>query len=252
MCGRYVLIDGKIIFAVSAQLQTWKNEGRDFDILPKYDARPTNLMPVVAQRDNAFQVMLMRWGLVPHWSKDGKTEFTTFNAKCETLHTSKLYAPYFKAARCLVPASGFFEWKKYTMETTVKGKVKSVEQKQKMYISMKDSSPFMMAGLFSVWKKPDGEEYPTYTIITTTPNEVTKEIHDRMPVILEPKNYEVWLDRGMNDTEFLKTLLVPYPAEKMKAFPVMNKSDESPEMIERIEFEIPAPAEVAKVTKKIL
>lgn len=252
MCGRYVLIDGKIIFAVSAQLQTWRNEGKDFDILPKYDARPTNLMPVVAQRDNKTQVMLMRWGLVPHWSKDGKTEFTTFNAKCETLHTSKLYAPYFKAARCLVPASGFFEWKKYTIETTVKGKTKSVEQKQKMYISMKNDEPFMMAGLFSVWKKPDGEEYPTYTIITTTPNDVTKEIHDRMPVILDKQHYEMWLERGMNDLDLLRTLLVPYPAEKMKAFPVLNKSEESAAMIERIEFEIPSVSDVAKVTKKII
>ncbi len=252
MCGRYVLIDGKIIFAVSAQLQTWRNEGKDFDILPKYDARPTNLMPVVAQRENISQVILMRWGLVPHWSKDGKTEFTTFNAKSETLQTSKLYAPYFKAARCLIPASGFFEWKKYNVDVMVKGKQKRVEQKQKMYISMIDDSPFMMAGLFSVWKKPDGEEFPTYTVITTTPNDVTKEIHDRMPVILDSKNYGTWLERGMNDIEFLQTLLVPYPASKMKAFPVMNKSEDSAEMIERIEFELPAPAEVAKVTKKIL
>ena len=251
MCGRYVLIDGKIIFAVSAQLQTWRNEGREFDVLPKYDARPTNLMPVVVQRDGRYQVQLMRWGLVPHWSKDGKTEFSTFNAKSETLHTSKLFAPYFKSARCLVPADGFFEWKKYTVETELRGKIKTAEQKQKMFISMKSRSPFMMAGLFSVWKKDDGEEYPTYTIITTTSNELLSEIHERMPVILDQKNYDMWLDRGLNDIDFLKTLLAPYPAEKMTAFPVTNKSEESPTMIEKIEFEVPGTHDLMKVTTPI-
>lgn len=252
MCGRYVLIDGKVIFAVSAQLQTWRNQGKEFDILPRYDARPTNMMPVVAQRDGKYLVQMMRWGLVPHWSKEGKTEFSTFNAKSETLHTSKLFAPYFKSARCLIPADGFFEWKKYTVETTVNGKVKTVEKKQKMFIAMKDRSPFMMAGLFSVWKNPAGEEFPTYTIITTAANETLSEIHERMPVILEQKQYEVWLDRGMNDVEFLRTLLVPYPAQKMIAFPVTNKSEESPEMIEKIEFEVPSAPALMKATKPIV
>jgi putative SOS response-associated peptidase YedK len=251
MCGRYVLIDGKIMFAVMAQLQTWRNEGREFDILPKYDARPTNLMPIVAQRNNEIQIHLMRWGLVPHWSKDGKSEFSTFNARSETLETSKLFGPYFKSARCLVPADGFFEWKKYSLQTEVNGKPKTVDQKQKMFISMKDRSSFMMAGLFSIWKKEDGEEFPTYTIITTTANELIAEIHDRMPVILEQKNYEVWLDRGMNDVDFLKTLLIPFSASKMKAHAVTNKSNESPEMIEKIEFEVPAAPQLLKATKQL-
>jgi putative SOS response-associated peptidase YedK len=251
MCGRYVLIDGKIIFAVSAQLQTWRNEGKDFDLLPRYDARPMNLMPVVAQRGKQYQVQMMRWGLVPHWSKDGKTEFSTFNAKAETLHSSKLFAPYFKAARCLIPADGFFEWKRYLAETLVRGKPKMKEQKQKMFIRMKDRTPFMMAGLFSVWKNGAGEEFPTYTIITTTPNELVAEIHDRMPVILDPKDYEVWLNREVNDLGFLQTLLVPYPSANMTAFPVKNASEESPAMIERIEFEIPAAPDLMKATAPI-
>lgn len=251
MCGRYILIDGRVMFAVSAQLQTWRNEGKVFDVLPKYDARPTNLMPVVAQRGNETVVQLMRWGLVPHWSKDGKTEFSTFNAKSETLHTSKLYAPYYKSARCLIPADGFFEWKKYTVKMVVKGKSKTVEQKQKMFIAMKDRSTFMMAGLFSVWRKPDGEEFPTYTIITTSPNELLADIHDRMPVIFDPKHYPLWLDRGMNDIEQLKTLLVPYPASAMTAFPVTNKGEESPKMIEKIEYQSPTAANLMKATRPV-
>jgi putative SOS response-associated peptidase YedK len=252
MCGRYVLVDGKIIFAVSAQLQTWRNEGKEFQVLPKYDARPTNQMPVVCQRDGKYAVEMMRWTLVPHWSKDGKMQFTTFNAKAETLESSKLFAPYFKSARCLVPASGFFEWMKYTVEEEVKGKKRSVERKQKMYIGMKDGSPFMMAGLFSVWKDAMGEEHPTYTIITTEPNELLAGIHNRMPVILHPKEYEVWLNRDMHDTAFLKTLLVPYPADKMHAYPVTNVSEESPAMIEKIDYEPPRGAGLAASTKPIL
>jgi putative SOS response-associated peptidase YedK len=249
MCGRYVLIDGKIIFAVSAQLQTWRNEGKEFDILPRYDARPTNLMPVVAQRDNRIQVQMMRWGLVPHWSKDGTSEFSTFNAKSETLHSSKLFAPYFKSARCLIPADGFFEWMKYSVAAEVRGTTAAVEKKQKMFITMKDRSPFMMAGLFSVWKDRDGRELPTYTIITTSSNQLLSAIHDRMPVILDKEHYEVWLDREMKDVDLLKTLLLPYDAQKMTAFPVTNKSEESPAMIERIEFEVPAAHDLMKVTK---
>ena len=252
MCGRYVLIDGKIFFLVSAQIQSLRDQGKQFDILPKYDARPTNLMPVVAQREGKFVIEYMRWGLVPHWSKDGKTEFSTFNAKSETLHSSRLYAPYFKSARCLVPASGFFEWKKYSVETDLKGKTKTVEQKQKMFIGMKNRDPFMMAGLFSVWKNKEGEEFPTYTIITTEPNELLSGIHNRMPVILGPKQYEPWLDRSVNDLDFLKSMLVPYPAGKMTAYPVINRSEESPEMIEKIEFEVPPAPQLARSTKPIV
>lgn len=251
MCGRYVLINGSIIFAVSAQLQTWRNEGKEFDVLPRYDARPTNMMPVVAQREGRTQVLLMRWGLVPHWSKDGKTEFSTFNARSETLHTSRLYAPYLKSARCLVPADGFFEWKRYTVQTEVKGKTKESELKQKMFIGMKDRSPFMMAGLFSVWKKPDGSEFPTYTIITTQANALVADIHDRMPVILDKNNYDPWLDRSLNDVDFLKTLLLPYDPAKMVAWPVTNKSDDTPEAVEKIDFVTPPAPSLMKVTKPI-
>ncbi|MFA6456358.1 MAG: SOS response-associated peptidase [Bacteroidota bacterium] len=251
MCGRYVLIDGNVIFAASAQLQTWRNQGIEFDILPKYDARPSELMPVVALRDNHYQVQLMRWGLVPHWSNNGKTAFSTFNAKSETLLASNLFSPYFKSARCLVPANGFFEWKKFAVQSEAKGKIPSAKQKQKMFIAMKDGAPFMMAGLFSVWKNAAGDEFPTYTIITTAANELLKNIHDRMPVILEPKDYDVWLNRRMKDTDFLKTLLVPYPAERMTAFPVTNQSTESPETIEKITFEVPAAHDLAKITKPV-
>ncbi len=251
MCGRYVLVDGKIIFAVSAQLQSWRNEGKSFDMLPKYDARPTNLMPIVAQREQRHQVLLMRWGLVPHWSKDGKSQFSTFNARSETLRSSKLFAPYFKSARCLIPADGFFEWKKYSVTTVVQGKEKTSEKKQKMYIRMKDRSPFMMAGLFSVWKNAEGEEFPTYTIITTSSNELLADVHDRMPVILQKEQYEVWLDRTMHDLDFLQTLLVPFDPKKMTVFPVTNKSEESPEVIEKIEFEVPPPNSLMKVTAPI-
>jgi putative SOS response-associated peptidase YedK len=167
------------------------------------------------------------------------------------LHASKLFSPYFKSARCLVPANGFFEWKKFTVQSVIRGKIKTTNQKQKMFIAMKDREPFMMAGLFSVWKNAAGEEFPTYTIITTTANELLAEIHDRMPVILDPKDFTAWLNREMNDIDFLKSMLVPYPADRMTAFPVTNKSAETPEMIEKITFEVPAAHDLAKMTKPV-
>jgi putative SOS response-associated peptidase YedK len=221
MCGRYALVNGKTVFLTWEKLKELANKGTPFEILPRYNAAPKQNMPVVAVRDNELKVEMMQWGLVPHWSKEPKTEFSTINAKSETLEQSKLYSPYFKGSRCLVPADAFYEWKRITLEQRGKGKPSTTEQKQPMCIRMNDEKPFMFAGLFSVWKDPQsGEELPTYTIITTTPNEMMQKIHHRMPVILDEKDFDRWLDRDYKDTKKLNELLKPYPAQKMKAFPV--------------------------------
>lgn len=221
MCGRYALVNGKKVFLTWEKLNELKKKGIPFEIVPRYNVAPKQKMPVVAVRDNELKIEIMQWGLVPHWSKEPKTEFSTINAKSETLEQSKLYAPYFKGSRCLVPADAFYEWKRITLEQAGKGKQSKSVQKQPMCIRMKDEQPFMFAGLFSVWKDPKSEqEIATYTIITTSPNELLQEIHNRMPVILDEKNFDQWLDRDYKDTEKLKELLKPYPAKKMKAYPV--------------------------------
>jgi putative SOS response-associated peptidase YedK len=236
MCGRYVLLGGKKVFATFVLLQNMKRSGQVFEELPRYNVAPFQRMPVVAVRDGSLTAEQMRWGLVPHWSKDGKVAFSTFNAKSETLDQSKLYSTYFKGSRCLIPADGFYEWKKAAVAKEVRGTTRQVIEKQPMCIRMKDESPFMFAGLFSVWKDPEGKEFPSYTIITTTPNELVGEIHDRMPVILPEKHFEEWLDRERKDTAPLKKLLLPYPAKKMKAYRVStvvsSSRNDVPECVE--------------------
>lgn len=238
MCGRYVLLGGKKVFATFVLLQNMKRSGQVFEELPRYNVAPFQRMPVVAVRDGSLTAEQMRWGLVPHWSKDGKVAFSTFNAKSETLDQSKLYSTYFKGSRCLIPADGFYEWKKAAVAKEVRGTTRQVIEKQPMCIRMKDESPFMFAGLFSVWKDPEGKEFPSYTIITTTPNELVGEIHDRMPVILPEKHFEEWLDRERKDTAPLKKLLLPYPAKKMKAYRVStvvsSSRNDVPECVEPI------------------
>jgi putative SOS response-associated peptidase YedK len=164
----------------------------------------------------------MQWWLIPHWSKDGKPGFSSFNAKAETLDQSKLFSPYFKGSRCLIPADAFYEWQRATVTQEVRGGQKKVEEKHPMCVRMNDDAPFLFAGLFSIWKDAEGNEHPTFTIITTEPNELMAPIHRRMPVVLPEQHIEQWLDRSYKDTDSLKKLLVPYPAKKMKAYRVSS------------------------------
>jgi putative SOS response-associated peptidase YedK len=221
MCGRYAFINGKMVFEIVGR-NILGNRKDALDDLPRYNAAPMQLMPVLAVRDGKLIIQKMRWWLIPHWSKDGKIQATTFNAKAETLDQSKLFAPYFKLSRCLVPADAFYEWQRMNTVIEVRGKPKEVEVKQPMCIRMKDKYTFMFAGLFSVWRNDKGEEFPSFTIITTIPNKLMKDIHTRMPVILQQRHYDQWLDRDYKDIEKLKTLLKPYSAIKMTAYPVSN------------------------------
>jgi putative SOS response-associated peptidase YedK len=222
MCGRYALIDGKRVLATFAQLHKVKDAGQALKELPRYNASPMQRLPVFAIRSDELVAEQMQWWLIPHWAKDAKPSFSSFNAKGETIEQSKLFAPYFKGSRCLVPAEAFYEWQRVTTMHDVRGKPKKVEEKHPICIRMKDESPFMFAGLFSIWKDPEGKEHPTFTIITTEPNELMAPIHNRMPVILPEQHFEQWLDRAYKDTDHLKTLLVPYPAKEMKAYRVSS------------------------------
>jgi len=237
MCGRYVIVNGKVVLQSFAKLYLESIQD-PFSDLPRFNASPGQRLPVVALRNDTLVVEKMRWWLVPHWSKDGKIKATTFNAKAETLGESKLFAPYFKSSRCLVPADAFYEWKRVTTILEVKGKKKELEEKQPMCIRMKDEKSFMFAGLFSVWKNEKGEEFPSFTIITTEPNKLMSGIHNRMPVILPEKHFEMWLDRDYKETGELKKLLKPYPATKMKTFRVSsyvsNSRNEGPECMRRL------------------
>ena len=239
MCGRYALVDGQRVLKTFKELQQLKQLGKPFELLPRYNAAPMQQMPVVAVRGGDRAVQPMRWWLVPHWSKDGKpnTKFPSFNARAETIRSSKLFAPYFTSSRCLVPADAFYEWKKLAPAPGTRAR--STPEKQPMCIRMKDDTPFMLGGIFSVWKDAAGEQFPSFSIITTEANALMHDIHLRMPVIIAQQHFDQWLDRDANDTEALAKLLAPYPAKPMKAYPVAkivgNSRNDVPDCLEPVE-----------------
>lgn len=147
---------------------------------------------------------------MPYWAKDIKIGYSLINAKCETVAEKPAFRDAFKERRCIIPADGFYEWRKLDTKT-----------KQPYAIVMKDRSVFGFAGLWERWKnRATGETIQSCSIITTTPNEVCAPIHDRMPVILEPASYARWLGEEPTEPPHLMMMLKPYPADAMEAYPV--------------------------------
>jgi len=177
---------------------------------PHYNASPTQDLPVLLN-EGEREVQLMRWGLIPFWSKDPTTGYKMINARVETLDEKPAYREPLKKRRCLVLADGFYEWQK-----TAGGK------KIPMRIMLKSGEPFAFAGLWENWKNADGEWLRTFTIITGKPNEVVAPIHDRMPTILLPEHEKVWLDNDAG-LDAWHDVLRPYPADLMKAYPVSTR-----------------------------
>jgi len=176
------------------------------DVLPRYNVAPSQQVPAVVERDGVRQMGMFRWGLIPRWAKDKKIGYRTINARGETVAKKPSYRAAFKRRRCLVIADGFYEWKRL-----------SKKDKIPHLIQLDDGRPFGMAGLWERWVDPDdGEEVLSCTIITTGPNDMMTEIHDRMPVILPPDHWDTWLDESNDDKEQLQELLVPYPSEGMR------------------------------------
>jgi len=166
----------------------------------------------------------MQWGLIPSWSKEPRVQFSTINARAETISKSPVFRGPFKSQRCLVPASGFYEWRQ------------TGQGKQPYCIRLNDGELFAFAGLYDVWHDPAGNELYSYTIITTTPNGLVAPIHNRMPVILHRDAEDVWLDKE-TDSARLMSLLSAYPADKMEAYPVSravnDPSNEGAELIQQ-------------------
>ena len=148
----------------------------------------------------------MRWGLVPFWARDARDGVKRINARAESIVTTASFREAIKKRRCLVPADAFYEWQKIGAKT-----------KQAFAIAMLDGSQYGFAGLWESWKEENGTLLETFTIITTDPNEVMEPLHDRMPVIIEPKNYDRWLQPAEAEALPLD-LLRPFPAEKMRAW----------------------------------
>jgi putative SOS response-associated peptidase YedK len=178
---------------------------------PSWNVAPTDKLPIVRYDPKAGSrtLDLMRWGLIPYWAKDIKIGFSTINAMAETVDAKPVFRDAFKRRRCLVPIEAFYEWKKL-----------GPKEKQPYAIALADHGVMALAGLWDNWKSSAEEWIRSFTIVTTTPNELCAEIHDRMPVILPPEAWPVWLGEEPADSERLKALLTPYPAEGMTAWPV--------------------------------
>ncbi|MBB6732682.1 SOS response-associated peptidase [Cohnella zeiphila] len=220
MCGRYT-----ITISLDELMTLYEiGESSVSPMLPRYNIAPTQLVPAIINDGQRNKLGELRWGLIPSWSKDGKGGFKMINARAETIGEKPAFKSLLSRKRCIIPADGFYEWKK------------SGSDKQPYRIVPRDGGLFSFAGLYDTWVNPDsGDRLSTCTIITTKPNELMEDIHDRMPVILTRDNTDVWLDKGNQDKDLLLSLLRPYEAEKMRAYKVDkavgNVRNHSPELI---------------------
>jgi len=208
MCGRYRLSRRKQIIEEYFDSDSW-----DYDWNPRFNIAPTQPVPVIRQRPKELvrQISLMRWGLIPHWAKEPSIATSTLNAKSETAATKPAFRDPLKFRRCLIPADGFYEWKR------------TVKAKQPFCFEIKDGELFAFAGLWDGWKDASGNWIKTCSILTTTPNALTATIHDRMPVILDRESYDLWLDPGMQNVAAISELLKPYDASRMQLYPVSSR-----------------------------
>jgi putative SOS response-associated peptidase YedK len=207
MCGRYRLSKRKQLveeYFDAAGEEEWE---------PRYNIAPTQPVPIIRQhpKEPSRKLSLVRWGLIPSWAKDASGAAKMINARSESVSTQPAFREAFKLRRCLVPADGFYEWQK-------KGTAK-----QPFCFEIDNGELFAFAGLWDRWKDPAGQWIRSCSILTTTPNPLAAAIHDRMPVIVEKDNYDLWLDPGMKDTTALAELLRPCRAQLMRCYPVSKR-----------------------------
>jgi putative SOS response-associated peptidase YedK len=205
VCGRYRLSRRKQI--VEEHFDTISEEP---DWTPRYNIAPTQPVPVIRQnpKEPRRELSLMRWGLIPSWAKDSSGAAMMINARAETAATKPAFRDPLKTRRCLVPADGFYEWQR------------AGKAKQPYCFEVKEGQLFAFAGLWERWKDPTGRLIESCSILTTTPNAVTSSVHDRMPVILDRADYDLWLDPGMTNVETVSEILKPYDARSMRCYPV--------------------------------
>lgn len=205
MCGRYT-----ITLTLEALMRYYFAEQPEVAIhLPRYNVAPTQLAPAVVHDGRRNRLGQLKWGLIPPWAKDEKGASRMINARAETLEERPAYREAFRRKRCLIPADGFYEWQ-----------TKPGGAKQPYRIKLRDGGLFSMAALYEIWTAPDGRKVGSFSIVTTEANPLMAGIHDRMPVIVRREDESLWLDRTMTDTERLKRLLVPFPADEMEAYEV--------------------------------
>jgi putative SOS response-associated peptidase YedK len=212
MCGRYRLTRAEKI----AQKFDAEFSGA---LRPRYNIAPTQQVPVVRATDSGRTISLMRWGLIPSWATDASS--AQINARSETVIGKPAFKDSFERRRCLIPADGFYEWRR------------RVNTNQPFHFGLKDDSLFAFAGIWDRWAPPGGHVVESCAILTTTPNQLLRDVHDRMPTILGEQDYQAWLTASPRESHRLTDLLIPYDAELMKRYPVSS-------LVNQAENDVPA------------
>jgi len=203
MCGRVKLPED--LFEVVDAFRIKTNKISDY--APRWNVPPTTAIPVITSVDGERTLEWMRWGLIPSWAKDEKISFSTFNARADTIDEKPAFRSAWRAGRrAIIVTGGFYEWRK--------------PDKQPYCVALGNKQPMLMAGLYETWKPPQGELVRSCTIITTEPNALVAQLHDRMPVILDddPESVAAWL--GETPLPTPKVFLKPFPSERMTMWPV--------------------------------
>jgi putative SOS response-associated peptidase YedK len=237
MCGRYTVIASPETIRALFGYQEQPN------FPPRYNVAPTQPIAIVRLVEGKRHFALVRWGLLPSWVKDPKTFTLLINARGETAAEKPAFRAAMKRRRCLIPADGFYEWK------AVGGR------KQPYFIRAKSGEPFAFAGLWETWTGPNGEELETAAIVTTTANRTLAAIHDRMPVIVPPAAFDLWLDSDTVDPTTASALIAPAPENLLEAFPVSTQvnrtANDNPKLVEEASVSAePEPAPAPKPAAK--
>ncbi|NMG11001.1 SOS response-associated peptidase [Brasilonema sp. UFV-L1] len=204
MCGRFTLIQ-----TAEALYQIFHVE-KIPDLEPQYNIAPTQMIGAVLynQASEQREFQKLRWGLIPSWSKEARIGMKLINARAETVAEKPAFRSAFKYRRCLVLADGFYEWQLQNA------------QRKPYYFRLQEEKVFGFAGLWEQWKSSEDDEITSCTILTTQANELVQPVHERMPVILQEQDYDVWLNPEVQTPQLLQHLLHPYPSEAMTAYPV--------------------------------
>ena len=203
MCGRFILLTDLSVIVESFGIGEVAAEYK-----PGSNISPGQQISAVIRNEDVNKLVDFRWGLIPSWAKDPSIGNKMFNARAETIAEKPSFREAFKRRRCLIVADGFYEWQK------------SEKGKKPFHFSLRSAGPFGFAGLYETWMSPENRPVKTCTIITTDANDLLKPIHDRMPVILSPDYYDAWMNTKETSTSRLKSLLIPYASDRMKAYPI--------------------------------
>jgi putative SOS response-associated peptidase YedK len=222
MCGRFALFSSPSMLA--RRFGTETTPGME----ARYNIAPSQAIPIVRKEGDERRFAMAHWGLIPFWAKDAKIGYSMINARAETVAEKPAFRTAFKQRRCLIPADGFYEWQA----------LPGAKTKQPWFVSLRNREPMAFAGLWEIWKSPEGRNLESCTIIVTAANDLTQPIHERMPVILAPEDWDTWLAPHQTNPKILKNLLQPYPGEEMTAWRVSmsvnNPKNDSEECTEPV------------------